>query len=296
MHPQDTTPHKTCPKCGESKPATIEFFSRSNRRASGFDVYCKICQKAYRDANKERQREYDRARWAATDKERERENKRAYREANKEQISKRKHQYYLANQEAEKARTKAWIEANKEHVIERRRAYYEAKREQITAKNRAHYAANGEKFAAYRAANRERRIEQMRAWHEANKEHVKEYARIYDERNKERKAKNWRVWYVANRESVYARAKFARHARRARIRSAKGNFTIKDVEAQFARQKGKCYYCGSKVGDTYHVDHIVPLSRGGSNGPENIVIACPPCNLSKGNKLPHEWSQGGRLL
>jgi 5-methylcytosine-specific restriction endonuclease McrA len=42
---------------------------------------------------------------------------------------------------------------------------------------------------------------------------------------------------------------------------------------------------------------VIPLDRGGSNGPENIVIACPECNHSKHNKLPHEWNgSGGRLL
>jgi 5-methylcytosine-specific restriction endonuclease McrA len=50
------------------------------------------------------------------------------------------------------------------------------------------------------------------------------------------------------------------------------------------------------VGDTYHVDHVVPLVRGGSDDPSNLVIACVPCNLSKGDKLPHEWKRSGRLL
>ena len=39
-----------------------------------------------------------------------------------------------------------------------------------------------------------------------------------------------------------------------------------------------------------HVDHAIPTPLGGSNGPENIVITCAACNLSKGSKLPHEFS------
>ena len=35
---------------------------------------------------------------------------------------------------------------------------------------------------------------------------------------------------------------------------------------------------------------VIPLAKGGSNGPENIVIACAPCNLKKNAKLPHEFS------
>lgn len=39
------------------------------------------------------------------------------------------------------------------------------------------------------------------------------------------------------------------------------------------------------------VDHVVPLIKGGGNGPENIVVACATCNLKKGAKLPHEFSE-----
>ena len=72
-----------------------------------------------------------------------------------------------------------------------------------------------------------------------------------------------------------------------------GSHTAADIAAQHARQKGRCYWCDEKVGRRYHVDHIVPLARGGSNDPENLVISCRFCNLSRGAKLPHEW--GSRL-
>src|SRR5260221_13355399 len=83
--------------------------------------------------------------------------------------------------------------------------------------------------------------------------------------------------------------------RRARKMAAPGTHTAQDIQAQFKRQKGKCYWCGDKL-DKYEVDHVVPLTRGGSNDPSKLVIACKPCNNSRHNKLPHEWPQGGRLL
>lgn len=61
-------------------------------------------------------------------------------------------------------------------------------------------------------------------------------------------------------------------------------------------QKEKCANCGNKVVD-YHVDHIEPISRGGSNDIENLQILCPQCNLKKGAKDPLEWARmNGRLL
>jgi 5-methylcytosine-specific restriction endonuclease McrA len=56
--------------------------------------------------------------------------------------------------------------------------------------------------------------------------------------------------------------------------------------AVFARDEFRCQYCGN--GSSLTVDHVVPRSRGGTSGWENIVTACAPCNLRKGDRLPHE--------
>jgi 5-methylcytosine-specific restriction endonuclease McrA len=81
---------------------------------------------------------------------------------------------------------------------------------------------------------------------------------------------------------------------RARRKNAGGKHTGADVKKQYALQRGRCYWCGEMVADRYHVDHIIPLAKGGDNSPRNICISCPECNLSKGAKMPHEFS--GRLF
>ena len=43
------------------------------------------------------------------------------------------------------------------------------------------------------------------------------------------------------------------------------------------------------VGEKYHRDHIVPLSKGGGSEPGNIQLLCRWCNLSKGNKTDAEF-------
>jgi hypothetical protein len=55
-----------------------------------------------------------------------------------------------------------------------------------------------------------------------------------------------------------------------------------------ARDGNKCRYCGTTEGQM-HVDHVFPKIRGGSNNPENLVVACAACNLSKGARTPEEW-------
>jgi 5-methylcytosine-specific restriction endonuclease McrA len=61
----------------------------------------------------------------------------------------------------------------------------------------------------------------------------------------------------------------------------------------FARDGYRCQFCGRsltqlKPRESLTRDHLVPLSRGGTNDWTNVVTACSPCNTRKGNKLPAE--------
>ena len=49
-----------------------------------------------------------------------------------------------------------------------------------------------------------------------------------------------------------------------------------------------CAYCDAD-NDNFHWEHIIPKSRGGPDTIDNMVLACPGCNLSKGAKDPFEW-------
>jgi hypothetical protein len=55
-----------------------------------------------------------------------------------------------------------------------------------------------------------------------------------------------------------------------------------------------CTYCGSDR--QLEGDHIVPLSRGGSNAFVNLATACRPCNLSKGSRTVDEWRAAARSV
>ena len=54
--------NKTCTKCGEEKPATLEYFHKSRE---AFTAACKVCRKAYQEANKEAIAEYGKAYYEA---------------------------------------------------------------------------------------------------------------------------------------------------------------------------------------------------------------------------------------
>jgi 5-methylcytosine-specific restriction endonuclease McrA len=57
--------------------------------------------------------------------------------------------------------------------------------------------------------------------------------------------------------------------------------------ALFARDGWRCVYCGNTAA-RLTLDHVVPRSRGGESVWENVVTACAPCNLRKGDRLLEE--------
>src|ERR1051326_198838 len=61
----------------------------------------------------------------------------------------------------------------------------------------------------------------------------------------------------------------------------------------FARDRYRCQYCGRhaaelKPRESLTRDHLIPLSRGGTNEWTNVVTACSPCNTRKANRLASE--------
>jgi 5-methylcytosine-specific restriction endonuclease McrA len=130
-------------------------------------------------------------------------------------------------------------------------------------------------------------------WRERNPEKARENWRQWKERNPERVRENYRVWAAANPERLAQRNRL----QRAQRVSAAGTHTQADIEAIFALQRGRCAYCRRSVRKGYHVDHIVPLSKGGTNDRRNLQLACAACNVSKKDRDPIRHAQRlGRLL
>jgi 5-methylcytosine-specific restriction endonuclease McrA len=65
-----------------------------------------------------------------------------------------------------------------------------------------------------------------------------------------------------------------------------GKFTKKEIKRFYS---DPCFYCGSIY--RLSIDHVIPLSEGGSHTLGNLVSCCGPCNASKGNKLITQWKK-----
>lgn len=83
-----------------------------------------------------------------------------------------------------------------------------------------------------------------------------------------------------------------RNRRNQHNRRVAGNMpTQKELDDLFDEQGHMCLYCLDPLTyETYTIEHILPISRGGTNNLDNIGFVCQPCNSSRRNKSFVEWT------
>ena len=138
-----------------------------------------------------------------------------------------------------------------------------------------------------------------RSWDKRNQEKVKQHNRAHYEKHKARLIAQVRARHMANPERQrerlrkYYRTKYGRamsfertRHRRAKEAGAQGSYTAKEWIELVERCGTKCLACNTQVQSAKNltVDHIVPISRGGSNHIGNLQPLCFRCNCRKGTK------------
>jgi 5-methylcytosine-specific restriction endonuclease McrA len=193
-------------------------------------------------------------------------NDKARYEANPEKKRLRSKAWIAAHPDKKRAADKAWRETNPDRKRSNDRAWWAANRDRGRAGCKERYAANRTKMAAYfkarYAADPERFKAESKAYHEANPEKVMAWSRN----------------------------------RKARKRSALGRHTAADIANIRKKQRDRCAYCRFPLHGAGHVDHITPLSKGGTNWPRNLQLACVKCNTSKQDKPPEQYAREIGLL
>lgn len=131
-----------------------------------------------------------------------------------------------------------------------------------------------ERGKKYREKNRDKKISACSAWYSGNKDRAKKYRQ--------------------DRSDIY---RVHAQNRRARIYESGGYFTLEQINSLKNLQKDKCVNCKKSIKINMHIDHIIPIAKGGSNDIKNIQLLCPKCNIKKGKIDPIVWAQhNGRLL
>jgi 5-methylcytosine-specific restriction endonuclease McrA len=183
-------------------------------------------------------------------------------------------------------------ETHREQIRARARQSRLTRLEEMREKDRRCWHRNATKYKAAARARYHRNLEESRAktrdyarqWRIDHPEQARQAVRRSYAKNPAPKKAASRRWQIEN--PLVVRANNA--AQRAIRKNAIGRFTREDVDRLFDQQKGRCVVCRSPL-ERFHVDHVIPLSAGGSNWPANIQLLCPSCNVSKGAKHSVEF-------
>lgn len=170
-------------------------------------------------------------------------------------------------------------------------------------------ACKSEANKTYRAENKELIKSIKKNWYRNNPEKVKEYqakakqnlrlnpeySKNYYEKNKAKLNAKHREWRAKNHKKAREIEKNYRlknpqvgrlqSQRRRALKMQNGIFLV-TVNDSIKILKNSCFYCGQ---DSQHLDHVIPLTRGGRHSLGNLVASCAKCNISKNNKTIMEW-------
>ena len=142
------------------------------------------------------------------------------------------------------------------------------------------YAENPNYNKEYYNTNREKLLKDTMVYKEKNKNKVDTNNKLYRKNNKDIISDRNRVYKDNNREKVYANC--------AKRRARKKNACVELTEQELYTIK-LYYKLSTSIGKEYHVDHIVPLNKGGLHYPDNLQILHKQDNLSKNDKLAYEY-------
>jgi len=136
-----------------------------------------------------------------------------------------------------------------------------------------------DRHASYAASQKPHSRKRFKAWKAAHPErHAESRERYAATHHKEilESNKRWLDKRPAKRLEY-------RHRRRSLevLAAGSGYTTAQHIEWRWQMYGGKCWICG---GDADELDHVIPLTKGGSNWPANLRPACKHCNTKKGNR------------
>lgn len=137
--------------------------------------------------------------------------------------------------------------------------------------------------------HKEKNNERTRLWTEENKDRLQAERRhkyATDEEYREEKKRMALLWPKQNPEAFKAIQK----RRDERMKAIGGDIPKEQKIEIWLDQEERCAYCGITL--LFHeceIDHLLAVSRDGTNDRDNLRVACEPCNCSKGHKTLEEW-------
>lgn len=157
------------------------------------------------------------------------------------------------------------------------------KKERKAIENRTYRLAHKNEAKAYRLANKEKRATYKRAYRKNNVAKITIYHKAYYQANREQIKKHQKMCHIADPEKTRVRCR-----KRKALKLSNNHEPYTDAYI-FERDGWICQICGQKINRrlkhpnprSKSIDHIIPLSKGGSDSPINVQTAHLRCNMSK---------------
>lgn len=148
--------------------------------------------------------------------------------------------------------------------------------------------------------HKDERREEARVKYHEDVEKSREKDRLEYERNKDRRRLSKRLWLHTNRTVIYERLhrlyrEDIEESRRVGRERKRQRFITKATIEAVLDDNIKifgvltCYLCCKEIDDSWHLEHKMPLSRGGTNEVVNLGVAHDLCNLYKGRLTVDEY-------
>lgn len=254
---------KICTKCNCEKELT-EFYFRKDT-----NDYRKQCKQCASDVSKQNYNE-------------KMEKRKEYQLKNKEKIAKKKKKYYEENKDIFLKKRKKYCIDNKELVKQQKRNYYLKNQESVKQKTKDYYRENIEQVKI-----------KSKEYRDNNFEILKEKKKQYNKDNIEAVRARHKKYMQTEKGKIIA--KNMKHIRRTAEKN--GDVTTKQLKELYQNTK-VCYWCNCSLkNNDIHLDHYVPIAKGGLHTISNLVLACSSCNKSKSSKDPIVFANSlGKLL
>lgn len=202
---------------------------------------------------------------------------------------------YHANPEQRQAYGAEYYAANQERLLEQKKDYYRRNRDRKLAKDREYREANLDKIKARNKAWYERNKDRQRAYSQARyadpeiREQILIQKRRYGKENRSIIRQRWNRWRATPEGRVSDNRSKARR-RTLKQQNHHADILREQWLERVAQFGGQCAYCRTDL-QPAHIDHFIPISKGGSDVIGNLIPCCQSCNSSKSNRDPKEWFQ-----
>lgn len=146
-----------------------------------------------------------------------------------------------------------------------------------------------EKKKEYRVNNIDKVKSANKLYYENNKEVIAEKTKRYRDKNKQTIKQRKSAYYKTEAGKIVA--KNAKNTRRALKASTSDQTVTKEyLDTLLIVQDHKCFYCKVELNlmgnGEVHLEHYIPLSKGGTHSCGNVVWSCSKCNLNKRTEVP----------